>query len=226
MSLALEGTPVIVNALGVTTLSVGPFTTTLASEVFITNVCNTAGITSISGGGLTWARRVDATSSAGVNHLEHWAAQASGALSGVTFTITYSGGGSAFTTAALYAFSGQDTSTIWDGNASVPAHTDNGPDPQSITTSNANDVVIAGFRAGTASPTAGTGFTQICGSNFLCVEYKILSATGTTSCTLGTGAGGASACVADALMQATAGGASTPWAYRFSRVLGVGPHVS
>lgn len=208
MALALEGTPVHINAAGVSSLSIPAFSTTNPAEVFITNTINSTTISSIAGGGLAWAQRT--TANAASNPLAHWAAPSSGSLSSAVFTITYSGLAT-FTTADCYAFSGQDTSTIWDANASVPGFIDNGPDPILVSTNNANDVIIAGFRMGaTPSPTAGAGFTLISGADFQGVEYQIVAATQTNlSCGLTTGTGGANGCIVDALMAAAAGAATS-----------------
>lgn len=208
MALALEGTPVHNNASSGTSLVTGAFTTSNASEVFIVATINSTTISSISGGGLTWAKRTSAIDGSG-DALEEWAAKATGALSAVQFTITLAGA-TGFITVDTFAFSGQDTTTIWDGNASIPAHL-NGPfaaDPITVSTNNANDVVIGGFRmAGTASPTAGSGFTQISGANFQLTEYKIVSSAQTNlSVSITTGSGNSNGGVADALMAAAGAG--------------------
>jgi hypothetical protein len=200
MALALEGTP----QHSVTNVLPG-FTTSLPSQVFISSTINSATIASISGGGLTWTKRI---SNAAANPIELWTAQAVSALSSMVATITYSGSPS-FESHDIFAFSGQDTSTKWDSNASVPGSLDVSPaDPILVSTSNANDVIIACFRmASVASPTAGTGFTLISGADFLGSEYKIVSATQTNlSCGLGTGVGDSNGSVVDALMAASAGG--------------------
>lgn len=204
MPLALEGTPQVS-----TTTSLPAFTTSLPAQIFVSGLINdSTGISSISGGGLTWTLRKLVNNGVPTFTEELWTAQANAALSGVTVTITPNGTPS-FQSYVIFAFSGQDTGTIFDGNASVPAGNPGGApaDPVLISTNNANDVIIACFRMqGTANPTQGAGFTLISGANFQCSEYQIVSATQTNlSCGLGTGTGDSNGCVADALMAATGG---------------------
>jgi hypothetical protein len=205
MALALEGTPVHKNSSGSSSEVMGAFTTSQAAQIFLSIAPNDATVSSVSGGGLTWARRA---TSGGTSPIELWSAQASGALSGVSFTINFSVAPT-FDTMDVFAFSGQDTTTIWDSHASVP--TTGTSDPLAISTNNANDVIIAIYReAGTSTPTQGAGFTKISGADFALVEYKIVAATQSSlSCTQGTGAGNANGGVVDALMAASGGGGST-----------------
>lgn len=224
MALALEGTPVHNNfASGGNPVTTSAFTTGNPAEVFLAVTLNGSTISSITGGSLTWALR-KRQGGTGSQYIELWAAQASGALSGVAFTINFAAA-TTFVTSDVFAFSGQDTSTIWDSNVSVPAGSGNGQgvpaDPVAISTSNANDVIIAVFReASIASPTQGTGFTLISGANFQMCEYQIVSATQTSlSCAQGAGsATNSNACIADALMAAAA---YDPSASRFPDDYGV-----
>ncbi|WP_168193495.1 hypothetical protein [Bradyrhizobium sp. NAS96.2] len=53
-------------------------------------------------------------------------------------------------------------------------------DPLSITTTNANDILLAGFRmSGTPSPTAGSGWTAIENQQYTLSEYQIVTSAGT-----------------------------------------------
>lgn len=201
MALALEGTPVHNNASSGSSIVTGAFTTTQAAEVVIAITINSVTISSITGGGLTFAKRT--SNAAGI---EEWAAPAAAALSGVQFTINFSGA-TGFVTTDTFAVSGQDTATVFDANAAVPA---NGTaDPGSISTSNANDFILGAFRfAATAAPTQGAGYTKISGADFQLSEYQIVSATQSgLSITVGTGVGNANGFVGDAIMQA--GGAAS-----------------
>lgn len=203
MALAPEGTPVHINASGVSTLSLPAFSTSNPSQAFVSAVVNSANVSSISGAGLTWSNR--ALIGGIFDRIELWTARASGSLSSQTMTVVLSGSAS-FITLDLFAFSGQDTSTIFDANVSIPKT--QASDPISVNTTNANDVVIACYRPN-ASPTAGAGFTLISGADFAGIEYKIVSAPQTgLSCTLTSGAGQANGGIVDALMAAS-GGAST-----------------
>ncbi len=212
MALALEGTPQHVTGSGSNTTNLPAFTTSVAARLFISVAFNdTAGVvvSGISGGGLTWTQRVGRN---GTNSsIELWSAEAASAVAGAVFTITYSAAATpAFTSAHVFAFSGQDTSgTPFDGNGAVPASS--ATDPVAITTTNADDVIIAAYReSSTASPTAGTGFTTIIGADYHLAQYKIVAAPQTgLSCTQGTGAGDSNGCVADALKAAGGGGTNT-----------------
>lgn len=118
-------------------------------------------------------------------------------------TITFTGAGTSFVTIDAYEIRGADTSSPFDSGGPV---TTAGPDPASITTANANVMVIAAFRqSSAASPTQGTGFTKISGANFQLTEYKILSSTQTLSCTEGA-SGDSNGIVIDAIKQAAAAG--------------------
>jgi hypothetical protein len=198
MSLALEGTPQNVDQGNV----LPAFTTSLPSQVFIAgNIDSSMSVASISGGGLTWSQRARAVS--GGDSIQLWTAQAAAPLAGMVATLTFSGSPT-FRNFCIFAFSGQNDSTIFDPNASVPAVEDSQADPILISTDNPDDVIIACFlMAGISNPTAGSGFTQISGQSYFLVEYKIVSAPQTNlSCGVGNGSGFAAANVADALMGA------------------------
>jgi hypothetical protein len=216
MTLALEGTPVHKNITSGISTTIGPFSTAKTAQVFIAVLSNPSSVytptsvSSITGGGLTFSSRVVAYEAMFNQPIALWTAKAASSLTSVTFTINYTVS-LAYSTIDVFAFSGQDTTTIFDTNAAVPA-AKNASDPISISTSNMQDVIIAAFRmASTVSPTQGIGFTEISGAHYQCVEYKIVSSVQTgLSCTLGAGSGNANACVADALMQASAGGGGGP----------------
>ena len=200
MALALEGTPKHVNSGSGSSVALPAFTTTVATQVFIAVTVNSATVSSITGGSLTWTKR---KSTGQGSPVELWTAPAASALSSVVFTVNLSIS-SSFCTCDVFAFSGNDTSTIWDGNASVPA-SQTTADPIAETTNNANDVLIGAFRMNTqGNPTAGTGFTLISGANFQLCEYQIVSSSGAQSLTIGTGVGDANGCIADAMMAAAA----------------------
>lgn len=198
--LSLEGTPVHANAGSGTSMNIGPFTTTKPALIVIVNTNNAsgaAGISSITGGGLTWAKR---TGSGGSNTIEEWTASAGAALSGVTFTINFNSA-TMFDTADVFAISGNNTSTIYDANASIPAN--GAADPLTVSTNNAFDFVFGGFRLANASETPGAGWTQISSAEFQLVEYQIVQVPQTNlSVNMATHVGTASGGIADAVMSA------------------------
>ena len=97
-------------------------------------------------------------------------------LSADTITVNFTG----TTCSVLNAFSivGANTSSPFDTNASLPG-TSNGS-TVSATTSNANDLIFAAYNSwGTATPSAGSGWTTISGpsGDYYLSEYQTVSAT-------------------------------------------------
>lgn len=139
-------------------------------------------VTVKSGGGISFARI--AGSANPNNWSEFWALFSSGTFSD-TIVVTQSA--AAFCTVDAFAVSGSgQTSLVWDAGGPV----NGAPDPYSITTVNPNTMVLAMFREASAStPTAGAGFTQIGGADFMLTEYKLVATATTTSCTQTVGAG-------------------------------------
>lgn len=133
--------------------------------------------------------------------IERWHLVATSAQTNDTITVTQTT--ALFITADVYEIKGANTSSPYDSGG---PQTSDGPDPKSITTANANTMVIAAFReSSTASPTAGSGFTQISGADFQLTEYEILSSAQTLSCTQTTGAGNSNGLIIDAIVAAAAG---------------------
>ena len=144
-------------------------------------------VSSVSGGGLTWARRgtsVQWTDATYKNNHEVWWAVAASPLSSVAITATLS---ASATYATIFAFgvSGADTTTPWDTNGALPASATH-LTPTSLPTVNvstsASKTMILGFESDTdaANCSAGSGYTAIHdadGSNGFAIEYKVVSAT-------------------------------------------------
>jgi hypothetical protein len=153
------------------------FTTTLTDDIIIVIVANettTSGafrpVSSVSGGGLTWALRKQLQWNAGshtnANNLEVWWAHAPTALSAVTITVAVSGGSVDDGTIDVFAVHGADTTTPFDPNGSLPAsNTGTASDPSvaSVSTSAGNSFLFSVY----ATPHPGaadapnTGFTKI-----------------------------------------------------------------
>jgi hypothetical protein len=132
---------------------------------------------------------------------ERWVLIAGSAQISDTITVTQSA--SNFMTIDCYEWKGVNTSSPYDSGGPVIQTTA----PQSITTHNAATAVIALFRNNsTASPTSGSGFTQISGANFQLTEYQILASIQTLSCTETTGTADVGGVILDALVQASATG--------------------
>ncbi len=195
--LSIDGTPIEANSSAATTSIT--LTTTKTNNIIILVIETNGGpISTVSGGGLTWARR--AQNSAGTTNIETWWALASSILSGVTITVTPTT--TNFTTVIGFAVNGAKTSSPFDGTAvtvsGIPS------DPISISTTAANTMIIGAFRfAGTSNPTAGSGFTGLAlNADFALAEYQIVSAPQAgLSVTVGTGVGNSNGGIADAIVQ-------------------------
>jgi hypothetical protein len=114
------------------------------------------------------------------------------------YTITVTPAFAAFSTAIVISVT-NSSSALFDGTVQLA-----GSDPISITTTNANDTAFVVYKmGGTSDPTTGSGgFTQVAASgSFMYFGYRILSATGTYTPTMSTGAGDANGALIHALKQ-------------------------
>ena len=174
--------------------SVITFTTAQSNElIFISFTVNstTGTVTSISdNSGVTsaWAQAASQLV-AGLGSLEIWYTKASAPMSAASISVVHPTTVTFFAVTA-FGVTGANTSAPFDGAAVT------GPsDPLSITTTVANDLVIAAYRSNTTSgPTAGTGMTQIgITGSYNVTEYRVASTAGTYSCPIAAGAGGSNA---------------------------------
>jgi hypothetical protein len=124
-------------------------------------------------------------------------------LSSATITVTMSGAVD-FGEVAAFGISGANTLTPLDNNGSLPATiSGSATDPLSVSTNNPNDFIFGAYRTNTASPTSGSGWTQIIGNSYMLIEYQTVSSNQSgLSVTIGTGAGSANGGVATAIMGA------------------------
>lgn len=99
-------------------------------------------------------------------------------------TITTALGGTQFNVVHSVAFSGVNTTSPADPSGSLPAYTSTST-PVTISPSNANDVLLAGYVTG-GSATAGSGWTMVSGSgaNFDLFEYQIVTSASPVSATI------------------------------------------
>lgn len=166
--------------------------TSLANNIIMVSVLSNGGaVSGVSGSTLgLFTRR--ATNGA-ASPQETWWKLATGVLTSEVITVSAP---AAFTTVIAFAVNGSRTASPFDGTA-VTGTTD----PLSITTTNANTMVLGCWRGGVPSMTAGAGFTAIqLNADFALSEYKLLSSAQTISVTIGTGAGGGAGIV-DAIVQ-------------------------
>jgi hypothetical protein len=208
-AIAIDGTPVDSNINGNNT-SITVTLTTPSSldiiDIFVTTnggASGYPGVSSISSSNTTgWSQRASVTS--GSSHvLQEWQGKAAAPLSSEVITINLNLT-STFTTASAIAITGANQTTIFDSNGALPATASSGN--VAITTSNANDIVLAGYAfANNTTPSAGGGWTQLLGANYMLVEYQIVSTTQSSlSATIGTGDGDENNGIGDAIMQAAA----------------------
>lgn len=181
-----------------------------SGDVVIVDVGPNRGpVTSLTSPNLTYTAHKVLNYGNSTNGIERWFAIANANLSNETVTVVQTL--SFFNSGTAYSVSGANTSTPFDSGG--PVGTVNGvspppaSDPETITTANANTMVIATFRSASVSqPGAGTGFTAIsslAGSFFLS-EYQLLSSAQTLSCGLasGNGTGTANGSILDAIVAA------------------------
>lgn len=194
MALALDGHATNSNTLGGTSLTV-TLTTTVSSDV----ICVAAAV--LSGGSSTvssitsthttgWAARGD-TGVLGANNLDVtlWIGKATAKLTSEVITVNFSSSANIIMLSA-FGFSGADTTTIVDGNASFPtlsSGSDTGTGNaagNNFSTSNANDALLNIFGVNEDSnPASGSSYNQIDsfnsagGSLGLATFYLVVSAT-------------------------------------------------
>ena len=151
-------------------------TTANSNDVIILDIVqNGANVNSVSDTtGLTWHQRAVA-GAAGQTIYEYYAI-APNALSSDVITVNFTGTAS-YADLNAFGVSGANTLSPFDTNVSLPSSpaTSTG----SVTTSNANDFIFAGYRFGLdAAPAAGAGWTASNASGgYYLSEYQIVSAT-------------------------------------------------
>jgi large repetitive protein len=151
-------------------------TTTKANDVIILDVVqNGSSVNTVTDtAGLTWHQR--AVTGSGSQTISEYYAIAPNALSGDSITVA-TAGAAFYTDLNAFAVSGANTASPFDNNLSTPVTA--ASSTAAVTTSNANDMIIAGYRfASDATPAAGSGWTAInAASGYYLSEYKIVSTT-------------------------------------------------
>ena len=150
-------------------------TTSKPDDVIIVFANTTNSFTGISDtAGLTWNERAIGGPAGGGNFItEEWYAIAPSSLSGDAITVTELNG---YASLDAFGISGANTSSPFDSGGPVTGTT---TDTDVISTTNANDMLIAGFGYGNASPDPSAGFTLLYSENYLMSEYAIVSSTQT-----------------------------------------------
>lgn len=216
MALALDGSANVnatANSLGVS------LTTSNADCVIVVSITTNGGpVTGVTASGLTFSKHAEKPGGSAAT-IELWIAVAASPLSSVTITVTTTW--SQFLTVTAFGVSGADTSTIFDGNASVPD--ERATAPCTISTDEDDTFIIGAFRmSASASPSEGAGFTKIFGANFQLTQYLIASSP-QSNLSVPTGGGAASnGALATAIIQAAAVGGINSFGYRPLLSMGVG----
>jgi hypothetical protein len=167
---AIDGSAVTATGTG-HTLALPGLTTTVPGDAIIVFVVNNFGGTvAVTSPHLVFTRRGDAGASG--NKIDEFYAIAPAALSSEVITVNFTSSAS-YCSACAFAVKGINSGPF-DLNASLPATATTAP--QSISTTDANAMVIGGFRQNTtAAPGAASGFTLISGANYLASEYKTVT---------------------------------------------------
>jgi hypothetical protein len=199
-SLSLDGSASFGSASGIS-LTTGTVTTTAGSGLMICDVAtNAASISSITGTGLTFTRRAQQTPTNGPTDIEEWSAPYTSNYSGA-ITINSSSATSTYIGGSCFGIGDAATTSSFDTNASLPGKSSSGV--AAISTSSAKDFIHAIIALSTTTGSAGSGWTGIPGSgtDFVVVEYMIVSATQSSlSATLTTG-GPAAGSITDAVVS-------------------------
>lgn len=203
MAITRDGSAVTATG-GTGTLALPTLTTSGGSGQIVVGIGANAStaITSVTATGLTFTARTTQLNTFGWGSLVEYIAPYTTNFSGV---ITVNGAATP-TSAIAQAYTGTLTSSAFD---SAAPQTSTNP-PTSITTTNANDVVIS-INGCSANDTAGTGWTlvlaQNTNTNKLLMQDQIVSATGTF--TGNTSGGFTNGNIIDAIMAASGGGGTT-----------------
>jgi hypothetical protein len=175
VGLTIDGTANVANGSG--TSQTITLTTSHSNDVIIlmSESNGSSSGTVISGisdtAGLTWARRK--TNAVGELALEEWYATSASPLSSDSITVSYNAS-TTYIELTAFGINGSHPAAPFDTNVSLPGSGASGNG--SITTSNANDMLIALFRQ--AGATCGTsGFTTVTPGSFSCSQTLVVSAT-------------------------------------------------
>lgn len=174
-----------------TSFATSALTTANAGDVIVAFVMGRkvggVAVTSLSTTGVVWqgTARKTVSFNAGLGDLELWYGVASATLTAQATTINLNGT-PLIALASVFGVSGANTSSISDSNVSLPATATGSssvPTTSSVSTSNANDIIIAGVgELSNTTQGAGTGFTLIdaftgAGTTGIGSEYQVVSST-------------------------------------------------
>jgi hypothetical protein len=169
-SLELDGNGFSSTSVGSPSTNV-TLTTANVNDVIILNIEeNGTTVGSVSdAAGLTW--NLQAVAGTGGDLLYQYYAVAPNALSADAISVNFAGTAS-FVDLNAFGISGANTSSPFD-NTSIPGTSDSST--VSVTTSNANDLILAAYRLFPANPSAGSGWTANESGDYYLSEYQIVS---------------------------------------------------
>jgi hypothetical protein len=184
---SLDGSAVFTSAGGATTSTITLSTTKAGDYIVVAAQANsafptTSGVSDVAG--LSWTLLARDAPINGSSVL--YGAYSPGILTSDVITITYNTTPS-FVSTVAFGINGVPATSQIDPNGALPGVTATST-PFTLTTSNANDFLIAFYSMTSATNTAGSGWTLISGANFSVVEYQIVTATQSAlSATVGSG---------------------------------------
>jgi len=198
---------------GITTASTNDVIVTAVVSLMLSSAAPT--VSSISGCGLTWAKRVSTGSHAmaGVlfGDVDVWWAKTSGTLSGCAVTANWTGS-PANGDIVAWGVNGANIAAPFDANVSIPktASSTSGtatPTITGVSTTAANTLLYAVNVNAVATGNPGSGYTTIVSSTLQDNQYKIVSVTQSgVTVAFGSGdQGGGYVMVADAIQKGSAG---------------------
>lgn len=193
MTLALDGYVTGTSSGSSTVATSSGLTTANANDVIV--ACVTAYVTSgsaptvssVSGGGLTWTKRVSTGSTAlkpsFAANIDVWQAVASSTLSSVTVTATLSSASAQDADLVVFGVSGADTAAPSDPNSSLPAQASSAtpsttPSVSGVSTSSPRSLIYAVSFNGGRGANPGSGFSTIDASGLAISDnqYEIVAA--------------------------------------------------
>jgi hypothetical protein len=190
---------------GATSTTITGVSTSNANDVLllfssgITGGVTITSITDNSGNTATWQARTN------IADPVVWYTTTTGTLTSATITINFSG--STNSQNAVIAISGADTASPFDSNGALPNLVTGFNTYNTVSTSNANDILVNFYTTGGSGSTASTGFTKLIdsGTDFVLLQYRIVSATQSGVSLSLSGGSGIFTGAADAIKQASAG---------------------
>lgn len=133
-------------------------------------------------------------------------------LTSEIITVSTSSGTTSFITIDAFEIENAAISSYFDPHSGLPVQV--ATNPTTVSTTDSNDFIFAGWRSLDQNSTAGTGFTLISGADYQNVEYKIVSSAQTNLSVDLTNTNGSNGGIVDAIVAATAPDIIAPALFR------------